>query len=389
VLNRNKYIEEINNITAGEEFKARIKQMLGQEIKKKKSLSNKRRGSRKILGAAVASVCILIGGAVLMSSLFHNDKTDTLPLLTVPEEQHMVGAHGGAEILMLQDIEELSRGNPWDREANLETLPVFQNKAPRDGAGMPQGGLSQEEMHAKADEIAGNLDETIHRKEEQDFGLIAKLGKYQLMIEKTGAVEVSFAEPMTISELNDLQQAAERTDYEKVLAGLLDEYQELAGMEEPGHDIWYDYTIEGKKNWRISAYEDSGDLEERIIGYYFNTLDFVFNHNHQLYIIRKFQPEIGDKLGDYPIMTPEEAEQVLLKGDYYTTVTETTPKEGNVKKVELAYDTGGFEEYFMPYYKFYVTVPTERIYDQAEIEEKLNGFGVYYVPAVEKEHLET
>lgn len=392
-MNRDKYIEEINSITAGEEFKARTKQMLLQEIKTQKYLKKKRKGTRKIFWTAAASIFILIGSIALMSSLFYGDEQrveqDSLPLLTVPEEQHKVGAHGGAEILMLQDIEELTRGNPWDKEANLETLPVFQNKAPRDGAGIPQDGLSQEEMHAKAEEIAGYLDETINRKEEQDFGLIAELGKYQLTIEKTGAVEVTFAEPMTIPELDDLQQEAERTDYGKVLNGLLEEYEELAGMKEPGHDIWYTYNLEGEKNWRVSAYESSGDLEERTIGYNFNTLDFVFNHNNQLYIIRKFTPEVGEKLGDYPIITPEEAEQMLLKGDYYTTVNETTPEEGKVKKVELVYDTSGFEEYFMPYYKFYVTVPTEKRYDQAEIEEKLNGFGVYYVSAVERDFLET
>ncbi len=129
-------------------------------------------------------------------------------------------------------------------------------------------------------------------------------------------------------------------------------------------------------------------MEERIIGYNFNTLDFVFDHNQQLYKIRKFTPEIDGRLFDYPIITPEEAEQTLLKGDYFTTVNKTTPKEGKVKKVELVYDTSGFEEYLMPYYKFYVAIPMERIYDQSEIEKKLNAFGVYYVPAVEREYLD-
>ncbi len=392
-MKKDKYIGELNSITASEDFKESTKQVLLQELRKNNKKKDKSSGSRKVPWVAVASVCILVSGAVLLSSLFHNDghkdAEKTLPLLTVSEEQHMVGAHGGGEVLILQDIEELTRGNPWHEEANLDTLPVFQNKAPRDGAGMPQEGLSQEEIQAKAEKIASQLDKSIQGKEEQDFGLTAELGEYQLMIEKTGAVEVRFSEPRTIYELEGLQRETERKDYEKVLANLLEEYAAFVGLEEPGHDIWYDYDLEGEKNWRITAFDNFGNLEERIVGYHFNSLDFVFNHKQQLYIIRKFAPEKGETLGDYPIITPEKAEQLLLRGDYHTTVPETTPEEGEIKKVELVYDTSGFEKYFMPYYKFYVAIPKEEIFGQTKLEEDFYGFGVYYVPAVEKGYLET
>lgn len=44
------------------------------------------------------------------------------------------------------------------------------------------------------------------------------------------------------------------------------------------------------------------------------------------------------------------------------------------------YNTGEREEYFMPYYRFYVELPEEK-------RAGLNNYGAYYVPAVEKEYL--
>lgn len=48
-----------------------------------------------------------------------------------------------------------------------------------------------------------------------------------------------------------------------------------------------------------------------------------------------------------------------------------------VAKAELVYRTGAREEYFMPYYRFYVELPEEE-------RDGLKTYGIYYVPAVEK-----
>jgi hypothetical protein len=52
-----------------------------------------------------------------------------------------------------------------------------------------------------------------------------------------------------------------------------------------------------------------------------------------------------------------------------------------VAKVELVYRTGGTEQYFMPYYRFYVELP------DMERENGLKTYGAYYVPAVEGEYI--
>lgn len=52
-----------------------------------------------------------------------------------------------------------------------------------------------------------------------------------------------------------------------------------------------------------------------------------------------------------------------------------------VAKVELVYRTGELEEYYMPYYRFYVELPNE------ERDDGLKTYGAYYVPAVDNVYI--
>ena len=52
---------------------------------------------------------------------------------------------------------------------------------------------------------------------------------------------------------------------------------------------------------------------------------------------------------------------MLLNGSYLTTVPYEISGPEYVKKVELIYRTGSHEQYFMPYYRFYVELPEEEM----------------------------
>lgn len=384
-MNRDKYLSEVENITAGETFKEQTKQLLMREIGKK-NVNERPLTTKKIVGA-VASVCLILGLTWLITSLIESEQTETLPLLTIHENLYLeMGAHGGGGVMLAYQVDELIYGNPWDEEVNLNTLPVYKNKAQRDPAGLPKEGLSQEAMLERAEDVAAALNSTVCSTEKQDFGIIAEGEHFQVNIEKTGNVTVYFDEPITVpglSEFKDSKDEDEKYSYEVILDDLLLKYSELVGMESPGHDIGYDYSIDGEKKWNISAYEAAGSLEEQIIGYHFDTVNFVINYNNELSIIRRKQPDISNKTGDYPLMTSTQAEKKLLEGEYFTRVNWHTPKENEIKGVELIYLTTGFEEYFMPFYKFYVELPGDKSPD----DTGLSSFGIYYVPAVESDYL--
>jgi hypothetical protein len=86
-------------------------------------------------------------------------------------------------------------------------------------------------------------------------------------------------------------------------------------------------------------------------------------------------------VGDYPIISLAQAKKLLSKGKYITSVPDEMPDLKYVKKAELVYKTGELEEYYMPYYRFYVEMPNE------ENEYGLKTYGIYYVPAVDKAYI--
>ena len=82
------------------------------------------------------------------------------------------------------------------------------------------------------------------------------------------------------------------------------------------------------------------------------------------------------KAGDYPLISVQEAKELLLNGNYISDVMYELMGEEYIKKTELIYRLGVHEEYFMPYYRFYVELP------QVEKNDGMKTYGAFYVPAV-------
>lgn len=81
-------------------------------------------------------------------------------------------------------------------------------------------------------------------------------------------------------------------------------------------------------------------------------------------------------MGEYPIISADEARDYLEQGAYVTSVDRRLTGEETVARVELVYRTGVTEDYFMPYYRFFVELPREE-------RGGRKTYGAYYVPAIE------
>lgn len=112
-----------------------------------------------------------------------------------------------------------------------------------------------------------------------------------------------------------------------------------------------------------------------------NRTAFYCDDEGKLFLARVFRPDLSQKVGDYPIITLEEAAGLLANGNYITSVPCRMPGTDLIAKAELVYRTGSLEPYFMPYYRFYVELP------EMEAEDGLKTYGAYYVPAVEESYL--
>ena len=326
-----------------------------------------------------------------------------LPILTIAED---TSDAMGFEGYLAYDISELVNENPWNETMELTTLPVYQNRLTYDEYYRVSGG-DFKAMEALLLDIAGKLDmntDEIEIKddtpdEEQQAAIIEKLemaggdvpegyfAPTKLIAESKGirievdtalTAAITFEPAVTLPGEYNFTYDSTYEELEVVAEYLKEEYEGLIGMEEPTLDIHGgDYNIYNQQGYELAFYEGDGDIISRMLNYNFNQTVFYCDDDGKLFLARVFHPDLSDKTGDYPIISPEEAETLLLNGNYITTVPEEVPGQDYIAGIELIYRTGSREEYYMPYYRFYVELPV------MERDNGLKTYGAYYVPAVD------
>ena len=121
---------------------------------------------------------------------------------------------------------------------------------------------------------------------------------------------------------------------------------------------------------------------EDILNYKYNCVRFYPDDNGKLSLIRIYNGlSCAENLGDYPIISTDEAYKLLLKGHYITSVPYAITDAELICKVELVYRNSRTEKTFLPYYRFYVELPEMRR------ENGLTDYGAYYVPAIQEEYI--
>lgn len=298
---------------------------------------------------------------------------DGLPMLTIELGEMGMGFEG----YMAYDISELVSGNPWTEEAELTTLPVYANPLELDEYGMPVGDRTA--MEAALRESADRLGLEGTEIEETDWGTLVIRGEgLTLDVRSTLPVTLEFEPSLALPEEYDFGYHAPYDAMEAAGEYLMETYSALLEMENPTLNLCGgDYNIYREQGYQIEVYEGAGDLTDQLVGYHFRRVAFYPDEDGKLWMIRFYLSDLSRKLGDYPIITAEEAEALLGEGHYITSVPYELPGLEYVEKVELVYRNGELEDCWMPYYRFYVRLP------EMMEDDGLQTFGAYYVPAVE------
>lgn len=337
-----------------------------------------------------------------------------LPLLPLPDT---LGGGMGFEGLMAYDISELVNNNPWTEEMELTTLPVYRNPITYETPFHMAVGTDLEAMRALLLDVAGrfgleeaNLTITDNAPDEgYKAAITEQMGQAgitdvpeeyfaptRLMAEGNGAsidvdlsmVAAIWLDPaLTLPEDYPLSRYASCEELALTAQYLSTAYADVLGMEQPAADIsGGDRHFDGQPSgYTLSFYEGSGSDTDRILAYNFQQVSFYGNEEGALYLIRVRQPDLSQKLGDYPIITADQARELLTAGHYLTTVPCEMPGEEYIRKVELIYRTGTEDECWMPYYRFWVEVDDAPA--PADQDPGLKTYGAYYVPAVAQEYL--
>lgn len=320
--------------------------------------------------------------------------TKNLPMLTItPETDSM-----GCEACYAYDISELDDGNPWTMNTKLDTMPVYKNIS-YNTTGIAIPGIGKENMLKRAEQAADALnmeitdvkyemvDDIITNDSSIDnntiYSVNAATDTAIITVTGDGMVTVSFNDGIELPKeysftyTNPSDEEANRvTDY------LIKKFSKFLSFNNPQKALFADYTFDGSRNRDYYVYDSDGNITKQILNYNFNKVAFAPDDNGNLMQICKYNDlSCAEKIGDYPIITSEDALKLLVNGNYITSVPEEIPGEKYIVKTELVYRTAISDETFLPYYLFWIELP------DMQQENGLKTYGAYYVPAVQQQYI--
>lgn len=359
-------------------------------------------------GALAACLALVVGVCSVAGWFAPNERLPELPMLTISENLGAMGFEG----YMAYDISELVSANPWSERAKISTLPVYKNQISynldliisgadfdamedflietADRLGMDTSTLTITDDAPSAEEQEYITEKFARTGEEVPEGyfnprrLIAKQDGIEIEVDTSMTATITFDPAISLPDDLNFAFDASYDDITAVAEYIKKEYKEFISMDNPAINIYGgDYTIYLDRIYWLEYYNSVGNLTDRIINYNFNRVAFYSESSSgKLFMARIYNPDLSDKLGDYPIISAKEAKKLLLNGNYVTSVPYDLPGKEYIKKVELIYRTDVHDEYFIPYYRFYIELP------EAERDGGMKTYGAYYVPAVREEYIE-
>lgn len=313
--------------------------------------------------------------------------SENLQIVNIPSTFEVNGM--GYEGYSVFDISEVKDSSPITPDNVPATMPVFENKSYNPY--MTAYGLTERELLSIVYDVLDFFDIKIYDK---DFTGIKKhrftdsnrdprgflipddtvtrieltvnFGKIE--VDASGTVTIKFNKIPTIPDEYDINVNPEETLLycAEMFAGLL-EYEKPVAV---GDNMIYD---------------GAGDPTEQLLNKTFEYANFHFDSDGNLSLIRVFNNlSVAEKLGDYPTITRDEAQALLLEGIYYSNFIEAEfPGEEYIARVSFTYRSSNLDKAWLPYYKFYVELP-DKVRDDGK-----KTYATYYVPAIEQEYIES
>lgn len=329
------------------------------------------------------------------------------------------GGQGGGVLLGKKDgvvvqkeninYSELEQSSPW-KGAELETMPVYMSHSTD-----LEGNLDK--MYARAQEVAAALgipeDSLEITDNYQDMTEVIE--RHRQMGKEHGATDEEIEELINRiirGSMSQVRVEAENEDIRITVNPALHAYINFKGATgsiklPDGYNFTnsatdeeiaalVDYFAEkykGVLNYSkptlrevnpydgIYIYDSDGDLTQQIVNYWINSTSFGehYKNNGELSTIRLYSDDNCEKLGDYPILTAEQAE-AILKSNKFDDVMRM-PANAKILKTDMVYKNLSGCTAVMPYYEFYVETDDEPF--EADIV-----CTVYTIPAVPEEFID-
>ena len=354
--------------------------------RRRKIIAEKRKKRNKLLLCA-APVIIAVGIAVTVnfSDIFplnsaKNESTDSSTLSPDTDLPTLeIGAHDGGygyEGYFARDISELVNANPWNENISLAALPVFRVK----------NDTPENKLNELITATAGKLNLKDFGSFSNDGGAVFAESESIKITATDTDIAVYFKKAERLPKKYNFGYYASYKDMKKSAGYLKNKYSALF---KDGKYILNLYggncDIYGRRKYHISFYKDSDDIVQKIINYNFYKTYFTPNNNGELEHISTVLPDLGDKIGNYPVISPDKAKELLYDGKYVTSAPTAIKKSDKTAQTELVYRFAPWEKYYIPYYRFLVA---EESTGNENLEKQgFKCYCAYYVPAVEEKYI--
>ena len=315
---------------------------------------------------------------------------------------------GLSKTLVADSVEELYYNEPNFLDPAMKKLPVFYGKAPA---------MSEEEMNTKLQQIADRMGEKIQRttydyyyldnqenllEDEQisdpnrayDITCVnAYLDDKMIGIQPDGTVILKLAidpnGPGVLTMPHAYGWNVDLEEFSKRYSDGLEQFKGFLSGEKiltraSGVYEIYDDFKEQRKFVEVLGYEASDDPEQLLLNYSWMTIidNSTVEGNGSVSEIVSYKEQVPlNKIGDYPLISVEEAEQMMKQGKYECAcktlgdLSQYPIVNRNLAYYRWIYDNS--DTYYVPYYRFTL-----------EIGQKESGakeFAVCYVPAISNE----
>lgn len=378
------------------------------------SYKKSKRG-RKYIFTFAAAACILLavvaGDRFLTGSAPDENADRHLSKAEASESGESSGRVGPGIGLWMYDFDEYEMESPWTEDMNFETLPVYKNLSYHK-AGVPIG-LSEEEMEKRFMAASKALGLDFQSREavtetypdylndmKETEGVTKITGTTEdttLTVYANGETEVRFEPTIKLPENYNFTygntsdgEAREALDY------LCGEYSDLIGFDETRKITWNSYGISSDlddndeitnsypvvdRQYQVT--DISGEGAARLLNTNFRGATFAPYDDNSLWIIRVYDVyDTLEKLGEYPLISIDEAKEKLRKGESAMLGTDEKYPVEDMNKglgVELSYKYSVLDEYILPYYVFWV--------ETGEVQFGLKQYSPIYVPAIQEEYI--
>lgn len=347
---------------------------------------HKKKANKIWLKVCAVAACVAVTVAAGLGLFFDKEKHPPveLPVLTLG---NIFEGGMSMEAHWAYSADELISSNPWTEEKTPESLPVYKNSVYTED-GNPDYNAKQMkkillEYAAKLgiNMAAKDIKETVY---DSFYGYYIESGNIRIELNIWMMLNVEISGEDVLPSGYTLDRYASFDELKKTAEYLKKEYADFLGMSKPVADISLgDYDVYGRRNFSLSFYDGSGNAEEQIKSYNFNSVHFWADENGSLHISRSCSKD--EIIGVYPIITADEALRLLQSGNYVTSVGKEFGGKEKIKKVELIYHNSNLSEISVPYYRFYVEIENEG--NIAEELPRIKTYGTYYVPAVKSEYI--